>query len=76
MPEHQALTLPIDPSSGGSYSSPGYYILDQNGSPMDGPYGTPAIAMAHLKGRAGVGYLDNPLAGTSTNHFQKSFVQS
>jgi len=61
--KHQAITLPEPTSPRGSYSSPGYYVIDQAGNPVSDRYDSQALAYANLHGGAGVQYLDQPQQG-------------
>lgn len=61
--KHQAITLPEPTSPRGSYSSPGYYVIDQAGNPVSDRYDSQALAYANLHGGAGVSYLDQPQQG-------------
>jgi hypothetical protein len=60
---HTAITLPEPMSSRGSYSSPGYYVIDQAGNPVSDRFDSQALAYANLHGGAGVQYLDQPEQG-------------
>lgn len=61
--KREALTLPEPMSPRGSYSSPGYYVINQTGSPLSDRYDSQAQAFANLNGGAGVQYLDQPKPG-------------
>jgi hypothetical protein len=61
--QRQAITLPEPMSARGSYSSPGYYVIDQAGNPVSDRYDSQALAYANLHGGAGVQYLDQPEQG-------------
>jgi hypothetical protein len=61
--KREAITLPEPMSPRGSYSSPGYYVIDQTGSPLSDRYDSQAQAFANLNGGAGVQYLDQPQPG-------------
>jgi hypothetical protein len=61
--QRQAITLPEPSMPRGSYSSPGYYVIDQSGAPMSDRYNTQSEAYANLHGGAGVSYLDQPQGG-------------
>jgi hypothetical protein len=61
--QRQAITLPEPMSTRGTYSSPGYYVIDQAGNPVSDRYDSQAQAYANLKGGAGVQYLDQPQPG-------------
>jgi hypothetical protein len=61
--QRRSITLPEPVSNRGSYSEPGYYVVDQTGNPVSSRYDTAALAFANLRGGAGVQYLDQPLGG-------------
>jgi hypothetical protein len=61
--QREAITLPEPISQKGSFSSPGYYVIDQTGNPVSDRYDSQAAAYANLHGGAGVQYLDQPLGG-------------
>lgn len=61
--KREAITLPEPISTRGSYSSPGYYVIDQSGHAVSDRYDSQALAYANLHGGAGVQYLDQPEQG-------------
>ena len=60
---HEAVSLPVPARSANAYTSPGYYVVDQTGGAVSGPYPTPSVAFANLNGGVSVQYLDAPRTG-------------
>ena len=60
---HEAVSLPEPMRATTQYSTPGYYVVDQTGGAVSGPYPTPSLGFANLHDGVGVQYLDAPRTG-------------
>ena len=58
-----------------SFSTPGYYVINTNGGPEDGPFLTYSQAIAHLNGRAGIQYMEQAPGATAIKPFPPQLQQ-